>query len=259
VLRFRGPVSSTLLAEAISLGSSANGARGFLRDGCGLLQRAIGADALLGILQGQEGWGAEHVQGVSSEMMQRLTSRWATYRAELAPVLDVARSVGAAIDVEVMGASLERSAYYRELMEPQAAKSGAIVMLTHRQSVLGAFVLGRRRGFSKRDERRLSELAPALGLGLAALRACGGERSNPAPRVSRTDFDLTEACWRLSPREREFVEYVCLGYSNKQIALACGLSPNTVRNRLAAVFERLGVSTRAELASLVTLQTNSGR
>jgi hypothetical protein len=122
-------VSSNLLAEAISLGSTANGAGGFLRDGCALLQRAIGADALLGILQGQEGWGAEHVQGVSPEMMQRLTSRWATYRAELAPVLDVARSVGAAIDVNVMGASLERSAYYRELMQPQAAKAGAIVTM----------------------------------------------------------------------------------------------------------------------------------
>ncbi|HKO46314.1 MAG TPA: LuxR C-terminal-related transcriptional regulator [Polyangiaceae bacterium] len=252
-------MSSTVLAEAISLGSSANGAGGFLRDGCDLLQRAIGADALLGILQGQEGWAAEHVQGVSSEMMQRLTSRWATYRAELAPVLDVARSEGAAIDVKVMGASLERSAYYRELMEPQAAKSGAIVMLTHRQSVLGAFVLGRRRGFSKRDETRLSELAPALGLGLAALRAFSGEISNFRPRVPEAERNLIEASWPLSPREREFARYVCLGYSNKQIALACGLSPNTVRNRLASVYERLGVSTRAELASLVTLQRNNAR
>jgi DNA-binding NarL/FixJ family response regulator len=250
-------VSSTLLAEAISLGSSANRAGDFLRDGCEFLQRAIGADAFLGILQGQGGWAAEHVQGVSSEMMQRLTSRWATYRAELAPVLDAARSAGAAIDVNVMGASLERSAYYRELMEPQAARSGAIVMLTHRQSVLGAFVLGRRRGFSKRDEKRLSEIAPALGLGLAALRALEGEPCNSGSRVWRTDCDLAEASWALSPREREFVEYLCLGYSNKQIALACGLSPNTVRNRLSTVYERLGVSTRAELASLVTLQRKS--
>jgi DNA-binding CsgD family transcriptional regulator len=223
------------------------------------LQRAVGADALLGILQGQAGWAAEHVHGVSPEMMQRLTSRWATYRAELAPVLDVARSRGAAIDVNVMGASLERSAYYRELMQPQAAKSGAIVMLTHRQSVLGAFVLGRRRGFSQHDEKRLSELAPALGLGLAALRTFGGESSKPRPRAGRTDCDPTQASWTLSPREREFVEYVCLGYSNKQIALACGLSPNTVRNRLAAVYERLGVSTRAELATIVTLQRNNDR
>jgi DNA-binding NarL/FixJ family response regulator len=229
-----------------------------LRDGCGFLQRAIGADALLGILQRQAGWAAEHVHGVSPQMMQRLTSRWATYRAELAPVLDVARKGGAAIDVNVMGAALERSAYYRELMEPQAAKSGAILMLTHRQSVLGAFVLGRRGGFSRRDETRLSEIAPALGLGLAALRACSGENSEPGPRVWRTDCDATEAAWTLSPREREFVEYVCLGYSNKQIALACGLSPNTVRNRLAALYERWGVGTRAELASLVTRRGNNG-
>jgi DNA-binding NarL/FixJ family response regulator len=235
------------------------GAGGFLRDGCEFLQRAIGADALLGILQGEAGWAAEHVHGVSPEMMQRLTSRWATYRAELAPVLDVARSGGAAIDVNVMGASLERSAYYRELMEPQAAKSGAIVMLTHRQSVLGAFVLGRRRGFSKRDETRLSKIAPALGLGLAALQTCGGESSQSSPRVWRTDCDHADASWTLSPRERDFVEFVCLGYSNKQIALACGLSPNTVRNRLVTVYDRLGVSTRAELASLVTLQRNNRR
>jgi DNA-binding CsgD family transcriptional regulator len=192
-------------------------------------------------------------------MMQRLTSRWATYRAELAPVLDVARRGGAAIDVNVLGASLERSAYYRELMEPQAAKAGAIVMLTHRQSVLGAFVLGRRRGFSWRDETRLCEMAPALGLGLAALRGSGGEPSHQRPRAWRTDCDLSKAGFTLSPRERELVEYLCLGYSNKQIAVACGLSPNTVRNRLAAVYERLGVGSRAELAALVTLRTNDDR
>jgi DNA-binding NarL/FixJ family response regulator len=270
-------MSSHLLAEAVSLGSRASSPTEFLLEGCGLLRRAIGADALLGISQEDRTWTAEHAQGVAPEIMQRLTAGWTIYGRELRRVFQVAHGAGAAVDVHVLGASLERSAYYREIMYPQGAKAGAIVMLTRRESVLGAFVLGRRSGFSKGEERRLSEVAPALGLGLAALRASATHSSPRAsvassvPNVRGSARPWSSSCptpteqlgsgfpWKLSRREREFVEYVCLGYTNKEIALACGISPNTVRNRLAAVYERLGVSTRAELASLVSRRGGSSR
>lgn len=56
----------------------------------------------------------------------------------------------------------------------------------------------------------------------------------------------------LTARQRQIVEYLCLGYSNAQIALACNLSPHTVRNHLATLFDRFGVATRTELALRLT-------
>jgi DNA-binding NarL/FixJ family response regulator len=51
---------------------------------------------------------------------------------------------------------------------------------------------------------------------------------------------------RLSPREREILAHVAAGASNKQIAAACGVSPNTVKFHLVHLFAKLGVGSRAE-------------
>lgn len=51
----------------------------------------------------------------------------------------------------------------------------------------------------------------------------------------------------LAPREREIVECVLRGDSNKQIALKLGLSEQTVKNTLSHAYARLGVQSRGEL------------
>jgi DNA-binding CsgD family transcriptional regulator len=51
---------------------------------------------------------------------------------------------------------------------------------------------------------------------------------------------------QLSPRERELLAYLRLGYTNREIASACGTSFRTVRNQLGPLFAKLEVSTRAE-------------
>ena len=57
---------------------------------------------------------------------------------------------------------------------------------------------------------------------------------------------------RLSPREEEIFSYLQRGYSNRQIGLVLGTSPLTVRNQLARLFRKVGVSSRAELVGLAT-------
>ena len=52
----------------------------------------------------------------------------------------------------------------------------------------------------------------------------------------------------LTPREREVLGYLRLGYTNAQIACALGSAERTVRNQLSSVYEKLGVATRAEAA-----------
>ncbi len=50
----------------------------------------------------------------------------------------------------------------------------------------------------------------------------------------------------LTPREREILALVASGTSNKGIARALGVSANTVKFHLAAVFDKLNAATRAE-------------
>lgn len=71
----------------------------------------------------------------------------------------------------------------------------------------------------------------------------------PAPLLRRG----RRATPSLTPAERHVVDYVCLGYTNPEIAAALGISVNTVRNRLVLVFRKLGATTRAELVRVALL------
>jgi len=53
---------------------------------------------------------------------------------------------------------------------------------------------------------------------------------------------------RLTPRELEIVSAVVAGYSNKEIAEYFKISEDTVKHHLSNIFDKLGVSTRLELA-----------
>lgn len=50
----------------------------------------------------------------------------------------------------------------------------------------------------------------------------------------------------LSQRERNVLSCLEKGFSNKEIALALGISPRTVQKHLQRVFRFLGVVSRAE-------------
>lgn len=58
----------------------------------------------------------------------------------------------------------------------------------------------------------------------------------------------------LSDREKQTVELVCKGLSFKEAARSLGLAPSTVSNHLYRVYEKLGISSRTELAQLVDSQ-----
>ena len=54
----------------------------------------------------------------------------------------------------------------------------------------------------------------------------------------------------LSPREREVLQLVADGLENKQIARRLGIAEATVKGYLRGIFERLGVSGRAEAVAV---------
>ena len=68
-----------------------------------------------------------------------------------------------------------------------------------------------------------------------------------APRVSATTHKGVEL---LSARERQVVQYLASGMTNREIAGALQLSPHTVKNYLFRIFDKLGVSSRTELLYL---------
>ena len=86
-----------------------------------------------------------------------------------------------------------------------------------------------------------------LALGFVALGIWAGRKLTPAPRPA--DFTRNEAAIRslgLSPRECEILAMLASGRSNKEMARALGISPNTVKTHLARVFEKLEVQKRMQ-------------
>ena len=61
--------------------------------------------------------------------------------------------------------------------------------------------------------------------------------------------DVVCAAYGLSPRERDVVGLVLRGETNRSAARALGLSEHTVKEHLKAVFAKVGVLSRAELAA----------
>lgn len=111
----------------------------------------------------------------------------------------------------------------REVGLPAIVVSGAAGASEAQKALdeFGAFAFLEKRGFDRR--------AFALAVSEALAAATG----------------KTAALAVLTEREREVLNLLVLGLTNKEIAERLVISPNTVKRHLKAVFAKLGVSTRA--------------
>jgi two-component system, NarL family, nitrate/nitrite response regulator NarL len=62
------------------------------------------------------------------------------------------------------------------------------------------------------------------------------------------------AAHRLTPRERQVLNLVVAGCSNKEIAQQFSISEQTIKHHLTRMFDKVGASTRLELAMVATRQ-----
>ena len=69
------------------------------------------------------------------------------------------------------------------------------------------------------------------------------------PRPAPSGFEVNQAAIRslgLTPRECEILERLASGQSNKELARALDISPNTIKTHLASLYAKLDVRNRIE-------------
>jgi DNA-binding CsgD family transcriptional regulator len=86
-----------------------------------------------------------------------------------------------------------------------------------------------------------------LGVGFVALGAWAGRKLTP--RAVAAEFRRNDAAirsLRLTARECEILTLLASGKSNKELARALAISPNTVKTHIARVYEKLEVERRVQ-------------
>jgi two-component system nitrate/nitrite response regulator NarL len=73
--------------------------------------------------------------------------------------------------------------------------------------------------------------------------------------VDSSSQDPRKKKYGLTPRELEVISAVVAGYANKEIAQHFKISEDTVKHHLSNIFDKVGVSTRLELALFAVNQT----
>ena len=177
----------------------------------------------------------------------------------------LAAAVRVPIDVVVLSHSLDNqpgrgTQVLREMRALRPQIKGVMLLdSSGPEVVLDCFRAGARGIFSKQE--RLETLCKCIrcvhegqiwarGIELDhALEALAN-----APRIRATNHKGIEL---LSAREREVIQYLAGGMTNREIAQALGLSPHTVKNYLFRIFDKLGVSSRTELLYLTMNNSQS--
>jgi DNA-binding CsgD family transcriptional regulator len=168
----------------------------------------------------------------------------ALYTQELDRARRIGDREGAYIDTEVHSQSeLQKLRFFNEIIRPQGIRTRTVINLNFRQRRLATVQLCLHGGgahFARRALDAAKRLTPLFSLAYAAFG------SDAAPHRPPQTLSL------LTSQQARIARYVAGGYQNKEIAVLMHLSPNTVRNQLAIVFKRLGVSGRVALATLIS-------
>lgn len=141
---------------------------------------------------------------------------------------------------------------------PHGAKILLVTASIDREDIAAALQLGARGIVLKEaaSEALLSAIRTVVAGGLWLGDAAVSELMSPdRPRArqaaGRSTFGLT-------PREREILDSITAGLSNREIAEALSLSEQTVKHHLSSVFDKTGTSSRLELALFAVRNGLSG-
>jgi DNA-binding CsgD family transcriptional regulator len=169
--------------------------------------------------------------------------RW--FRQLTGAEFQAARQPRTQLDIDILPPARRAGlAMYQEYLVPRGIRQSALRMWTGRRAEHWfAFALQTRQARQwARAVEILDRLYPVIALGEELHESCGPD---DASRIGR---------WcsyhGLSGTETSVVSAAVRGLRNGEIAHLRGISPYTVRNRLASAFRKLGVSSRSELVYL---------
>ena len=162
------------------------------------------------------------------------------------------------IDVVVISHNLDNQLGHgtqvlREMRALRPQIKGVILLDSSKpQEVLDCFRAGARGIFSKQERlESLCKCIRSVHEGQIWARSVDLDHALEAlansPLVRSTNHKGIEL---LSARERQVIQHVAGGLSNREIAHTLSLSPHTVKNYLFRIFDKLGVSSRTELLYL---------
>ena len=162
------------------------------------------------------------------------------------------------VDVAVISYSLDDqpgrgTEVLREIRALRSQVKGILLLDSSRpQDVLECFRAGAKGIFTKHE--RLESLCKCIrcvhegqiwARSVELEHALEALANSPLVRaINHKGLDL------LSARERQVVQYLAAGMTNREIAESLGLSRHTVKNYLFRIFDKLGVSSRTELLYL---------
>ena len=141
----------------------------------------------------------------------------------------------------------------REMRALRPQIKGVILLdSSNPQDVLECFRAGARGIFSKQERlESLCKCIRSVHEGQIWARSVDLDHALEAlanlPLVRATNHKGIEL---LSARERQVIQHLAAGMTNREIAHTLGLSPHTVKNYLFRIFDKLGVSSRTELLYL---------
>jgi DNA-binding CsgD family transcriptional regulator len=118
------------------------------------------------------------------------------------------------------------------------------------------------RALARADQRAraLAELERAVGergrIGAEGYRAEAEKEMRRLGRRARRPAEVGGGLASLTEREREIADLVSRGHTNRAIAASSYLSERTVERHLSNIFAKLGVASRAAVASMIAAETD---
>jgi DNA-binding NarL/FixJ family response regulator len=156
----------------------------------------------------------------------------------------------ALLDIRYAGGQIDGLEVTRRLAETAPAIGIVLITMHDSAEYLRAGIAAGARGFLAKDAARdevLAALAQVASGGVAfppALmrRAVAQDRASP----------VLAGIERLTPRERDVLVALAAGGTNKEIAIALGITPGTVKTHVERLIGKLGVRDRTQAAILAT-------
>ena len=161
-------------------------------------------------------------------------------------------------DLDIVPAAVrDATPIYREWLEPQGLYYGMGCTVVAEGVLYGTVTLFRRRAagdFSHEELELLKQVNRHLCLRFLELWPAGfgsGDGDGAASRDAIGPVEALAASAGISGRETQVLDLMLAGRTNPQIAAELYISESTVKKHVNAIYRKLGVRGRVELAALV--------